>query len=163
MEKFKLTNSMSLDNQGQLAKEGTNTIMVSQYQNYHYNKVDRKLLEIFEEIKSGTYKGAIDSLRTAKKNGDEDKADRIKGKLVSFSTSGTFGEKRTKQDIITYSQTICIDFDHIPSDELEILRDLVDNCPFTLASFISPSGQGLKVFVKVNSNAESHTIVYNFV
>lgn len=161
MEEFKLTNSMSLDNQGQLAKEGTNTIMVSQYQNYHYNKVDRKLLEIFEEIKSGTYKGAIDSLRTAKKNGDEDNADRIKGKLVAFSTSGTFGEKRTKQDIITYSQTICIDFDHIPSDELEILRDLVDNCQFTLASFISPSGQGLKVFVKVNSNAESHTIVYN--
>jgi hypothetical protein len=161
MEDFKPTNSMSLDNQGQLAKEVTNTTMVSQYEKYHYNKVDRNLLEIFEEIKSGAYKVAINNLRTAKQNGDDDKADRIKGNLVAFSTSGTFGEKRSKQDNITYSQIVCIDFDHIPNYKLLILRNIVDNCLSTFASFISPSGDGLKVFVKVDSNAESHTIAYN--
>ena len=161
MEKFKPTNSMSLDNQGQLATEATNTIMVSQYEKYHFNRVDRNLLEIFEEIKSGAYKVAINNLRTAKRNGDDDKADRIKGNLLAFSTSGTFGEKRSKQDIITYSQIVCIDFDHIPSYKLLILRNCVDNCLSTFASFISPSGDGLKVFVKVDSNAESHTIAYN--
>ena len=61
MEEFKPTSSMSLDNQGQLAKEATNTIMVSQYEKYHYNKVDRNLLEIFEEIKRENIQAAQSS------------------------------------------------------------------------------------------------------
>jgi hypothetical protein len=93
--------------------------------------------------------------------GDENKAEEIKSGLLGFTTSGTFGESRTKANIVTYSQVICLDFDDIPITEINTLVTLVNGCRYTFASFISPSNEGLKVFIKVNSNAEQHTTVYN--
>ena len=37
----------------------------------------------------------------------------------------------------------------------------IDKSEYTLASFVSPSGEGVKAFVQVNSNAEHHTSTYN--
>ena len=53
-----------------------------------------------------------------------------------------------------------MDFDNVLETELEELKRSVNSCPYTLASFISPSGQGLKVFSLVDSNACNHTDAY---
>ena len=45
---------------------------------------------------------------------------------------------------------MCLDFDDIPVTEIETLALKINQCDYTLASFISPSGEGLKVFIKVN-------------
>ena len=138
-----------------------NKIMVSIYKDFKQNLGVKNLLEIFTDIKSDKYKNDIESIRYALHKNTNAKASQIKNKLTSFTTSGTFGKSRTKNNIISYSQILCLDFDNIPVTEINNLSSVVNQCRYTFASFISPSGMGLKVFIKINSNAEQHTTVYN--
>lgn len=138
-----------------------NKLMVSVYKDFKYYLGEKSLLEIFEEIKSEKYQSEINSIRYAFNKGDDKKASEIKSSLLGFTASGTFGESRIKANIASYSQVICLDFDNITVNEINNLVTLVNGCRYTFASFISPSGVGLKVFIKINSNAEQHTTVYN--
>jgi hypothetical protein len=138
-----------------------NKLMVSVYQEFKHNLGERNLLEVFQEIKSDKYQSEINSIRYALHKGDEKTANEIKSGLIGFTSSGTFGVSRTKANINTYSQVVGLDFDHIPLNYIEQLSTLINDCKFTLASFISPSNEGLKVFIKVNTNAEEHTTAYN--
>lgn len=136
-------------------------LMVSVYQNFKTNLGDSYLLDILQEIKSDRYQDDINSIRYALHKGKDKTADEIKSRLLAFTTSGTFGESRTKANLNSYSQIIGLDFDHIPVSELSTLVTLINQCSYTFASFISPSGEGIKIFIKTNSNAAQHTIAYN--
>ena len=138
-----------------------NKLMVSVYQEFKHNLGEKNLLEVLQEIKSDKYQSEINSIRYALHKGDEKTAEEIKSGLIGFTTSGTFGDSRTKVNIATYSQILCLDFDDIPLNYIEQLSKLVNDCKHTFASFVSPSGEGLKVFIKVNTNAEQHTTAYN--
>ncbi len=136
-------------------------MMVSVYQNFKTNLGDSYFLDILQDIKSDRYQDDINSIRYALHKGKEKTADEIKSRLMAFTTSGTFGESRTKANLNSYSQIIGLDFDHIPVSELNTLATLINQCSYTFASFISPSGEGIKVFIKTNSNAAQHTMAYN--
>ena len=138
-----------------------NKLMVSVYQEFKTKLGEKNLLEILQEIKSDKHQSEINSIRYAVHKGDETKAEEIKSTLLAFTSSGTFGASRTKANINTYSQIVCLDFDDIPAVEIEKLVPIINECQYTFASFISPSGEGLKVFIQVNSNAKQHTITYN--
>lgn len=138
-----------------------NKLMVSVYQEFKKNLGEKNLLEVLQVIKSDKYQSEINSIRYALHKGDEKTADDIKKGLNGFTTSGTFGASRTKANINTYSQIVCIDFDDIPAEEVETLVPVVNGCKHTFASFVSPSNEGLKVFIIVNTNAEQHTTAYN--
>lgn len=138
-----------------------NLQQVSLYQDFKNNLGDKNLLEILVEIKSEKYQSDINSIRYAIHKGDTKTADSIKSRLLAFTTSGTFGTSRTKANIKSYSQMIGLDFDHVPLEELATLIAIINQCQYTWASFISPSGEGIKVFIKVNSNAAQHTTAYN--
>lgn len=135
--------------------------MVSIYKNFGNKLGDININGILNDIKSGKYESEINSIRYALHKGDEKKADELKSGLIGFTASGTYGINRTKANISTYSQIVCLDFDHIPVTELKTLIRKINDCEYTFASFISPSGEGLKIFIKVNSNAEQHTVAYN--
>ena len=138
-----------------------NLQQVSLYLDFKNNLGDKKLLEILQEIKSEKYQSDINSIRYAIHKGDTKTADSIKSRLLAFTTSGTFGTSRTKVNIKSYSQIIGLDFDHVPLEELATLIAIINQCQYTWASFISPSGEGIKVFIKVNSNAAQHATAYN--
>jgi hypothetical protein len=143
-------------------KETTNNkLMVSVYQEFKTNLGDSNLLEVLQEIKTGKYESKINSIRYAMQSGKEKLADELKSELDAFTTSGTFDKQRKSEFLRTYSQIISLDFDHIPIDEMDELVAIINDCKFTLASFISPRGEGIKVFVKINSNAQKHAIAYN--
>lgn len=144
-----------------MSEVANNKLMVSVYQNFGTKLEDRNLVEVLQEIKSEKYQSDINSIRYALHRGDEKKADAIKSGLIGFTMSGTFGTSRTKANLNSYSQIIGLDFDHIPVTELYTLAALINECKYTFASFISPSGEGIKVFIKINSNATQHTIAYN--
>lgn len=135
--------------------------MISVYQEFKTNLGEKNLLDVLQEIKSDKYQSEINSIRYALHKGNEKTANEIKRGLIGFTSSGTFGESRTKANINTYSQVVGLDFDHIPLNYIEELSTLINDCKHTLASFISPSNEGLKVFIKVNTNAEEHTTAYN--
>lgn len=138
-----------------------NKLMVSVYQEFKTNLGERNLLDLFEEIKSDKYQSDVKSIRYALHKGDEKTADTIKRALLGFTTSATFCESRKKTNIKTYSQVVCLDFDDIPVTEIQTLALKINQCKYTMASFTSPSGEGLKVFIQVNSNAEHHITAYN--
>lgn len=135
--------------------------MVSTYKNFKTKLEDNSIFNIFQDIKNGKYQSEINSIRYAMQSGKEKQADELKSELLAFTTSGTFDKQRKTEFLKTYSQIINLDFDHIPLEELESLVAKINDCKFTLASFISPRGEGIKVFIKINSNAEKHTIAYN--
>ena len=138
-----------------------NKLMVSMYKSFVNNLGDKNFVEILNDIKTEKYQSDIKSIRYAIHKGDQSTADKIKAELPAFTTSATFGKSRTKANINNYSQLICLDFDHIEIAQLGNTISTVNNCNYTFASFISPSGDGLKVFIKVNSNDTQHTIAYN--
>ena len=96
-----------------MEQTANNKLMVSVFQEFKFNLGERNLLEIFEEIKSDKYQSEVNSIRYAFHKGDENTAEEIKKGLLGFTTSGTFGESRTKANITTYSQVVCLDFDDI--------------------------------------------------
>lgn len=160
MENLKPTATVSIVNQGQDIEVMNKIMYVGLYKDFVKPIQNISLNEILEEIKTGTYKDDVECLRGFKQMGNDVLANSLKNKLFGFTTSGTFGAPRSKDTIETYSQVICLDFDNVQETELEELKRSVSNCPYTLASFISPSGQGLKVFILVDSNADTHTETY---
>ncbi|MEM8521310.1 DUF3987 domain-containing protein [Flavobacterium sp. PL12] len=135
--------------------------MVSLYKNFGNKLNDEDIINILKDVKSGKFESEINSIRYALESGKEKLADELKSNLLAFTTSGTFGKQRKREFLKTYSQIINLDFDHLPIDELDRLVIQINDCKFTLGSFISPRGEGIKVFVKINSNEEKHLIAYN--
>jgi hypothetical protein len=81
--------------------------------------------------------------------------------LPAVCFSGTFN-KRTDDSIIEHSGLICLDFDGYERQK-ELLNDketLTKN-KYVYSVFISPSGNGLKVLVKIPSDPENHTNYFN--
>ncbi len=136
-------------------------MIVSRYKNFNNKLEDKDIIDVFNEIKAEKYQSDIKSIRYALHKGDHKKADEIKSSLIAFTASGTFGVRRTKSDLVSYSKIVGLDFDDIPIIELDEVIIKINSCKHTFASFISPSGYGVKVFVRVIANALQHHITYN--
>jgi hypothetical protein len=105
----------------------------------HYVLLENSLSRIIE----GKSKGIIDEIRA----GNKDK----KKSLPITLFSGVFNGRKD-DDIIGHSGLIVLDFDHIDTEASQALLS-TDN--FVRACWISPSGDGLKVLVKI-TNPERH-------
>ncbi len=103
--------------------------------------------QFLKAIKNGKYKKAIEAIRqaTTKKARGE-----LKKQLPNITASGTF-TKRQDKNLIAHSGLKQIDIDHDENVELdpnEAKKKLITD-PFTFAAFISPSGNGLKLLVRI--------------
>lgn len=109
------------------------------------------------QIQEGRYKEYADKVRNAK-TGEE--MDRAKFDAPGFSFSGIF-ERRGKERLIRHSGIMAIDIDHLDGDVLSEKERLMKN-PYVYSVFLSISGKGLKVLVKVpeSLDAESHKLYY---
>lgn len=105
-------------------------------------------------IKSGRWAEKIHRLRQATEKSDRAK---IKNSLPSICFSGTF-ESRYDAKIIAHSGLVVLDFDHV--ENLHEFKKQVCEDKFTYAAFISPSGDGLKVLVKIPPEIENHEKYY---
>ena len=82
----------------------------------------------------------------------KDEQRRFKSTNFDYVTfSGTF-KKRGKRQLIQYSGLICLDFDGITDVEHLFKRLLQDRCFRTRLLFRSPSGNGLKWVIQINSS-----------
>lgn len=126
------------------------------------NKVEDKPIEqILQDIKNGTYKKEITAIRTNIDDGNKEVADTLKKQLLAFTISGTFNNGRSIDKVDKYSQYVILDIDKLSSGQLQEIVNLSHLAPYTYASFISPSGNGLKIIIKVNSSKEHHKEAYN--
>jgi len=113
-----------------------------------YNSVapqkNTSIFKVLEDIKNGLYKEQIKNVRLL--INDKPNRDKEKQKLPLVGFGGTF-TSRANSNLIQSSGLAMLDFDHV--EDLQKLRDDVDNEIYTFSSFISPSGDGLKVLVKI--------------
>ncbi|MBU0487062.1 MAG: hypothetical protein KKD31_03825, partial [Bacteroidetes bacterium] len=127
-----------------------------------FNKVEavRSFAEIVDAIREGVYQREILQLRKLLASGKEDQYREQKRKLVAFTPSGKFEGGRKPALLTDYSGIIVLDVDKTNEKTVE-LKDLAIQIPFTHSCFISPGGNGLKIFVRVETDASQHLQAFN--
>jgi DNA-binding transcriptional MerR regulator len=115
---------------------------------------------ILDRIKegAGATKDLVKRIRLEKNKPDRQE---LKKQLPAICFSGTFN-KRTDASLIEHSGLICLDFDGYTKQK-ELLQDKenLSKNKYVFSVFISPSGNGLKVLVKIPADAENHTMYFN--
>jgi hypothetical protein len=115
---------------------------------------------ILERIKdgAGATKDLVKKIRLEKRKPERQE---LKKQLPAICFSGTFN-KRTDASLIEHSGLICLDFDGYTKQK-ELLQDKenLSKNKYVFSVFISPSGNGLKVLVKIPADAENHTMYFN--
>jgi hypothetical protein len=108
---------------------------------------------VLDRIKTGKSKFVIENIRKEK---IKEKRNELKKQLPCVLFSGEFSQRNAKS-LIQHSGFICLDFDDYSNDdELKDDRDKLINDKYTYACFISPSGNGLKLIVKIPPSKETH-------
>ena len=120
----------------------------------------RTLPEILKAIQQGVYQKEVLAVRRAVQRGDQKVADETKKSLHAFTVSGRFEDGRTMERLAEYHPFVILDIDKLKEDDLERVSKAVLGLPYTHACFLSPSGNGCKIIVKVNSNQSQHLAGY---
>ncbi len=115
---------------------------------------------ILDRIKdgAGATKDLVKKIRLEKRKPERQE---LKKQLPAICFSGTFN-KRTDASLLEHSGLICLDFDGYTKQK-ELLQDKenLSKNKYVFSVFISPSGNGLKVLVKIPADADNHTMYFN--
>lgn len=118
----------------------------------------REVGVILERIKDGATKELVKKIRAEKRKAERNE---LKKQLPAICFSGTFN-KRADTALIEHSGLICLDFDGY--DKQKVLlndKETLSKNKYVYSVFISPSGNGLKVLVKIPADAENHQNYFN--
>jgi len=121
--------------------------------------------KILKAIKDGAFKDKVEAIRNENDKGNQS---RLKSSLTSilFSSSKQEGVEsgrnnkiswRTDKGLVEHSGLICLDLDKFSNEfEMISIKDDLMNDDYVFSVFVSPSGEGLKVLVKVPTQIENH-------
>jgi hypothetical protein len=108
---------------------------------------------ILNRIKIGTSKDLVNSIRN---EADKSKRNLLKSQLTAICFSGQF-TRRADSAITEHSGIICLDFDNYNSiQELNKDLEIYKRDSYSYCIFISPSGNGFKLLVKIPPEIENH-------
>lgn len=130
------------------------------FKNFNQPIETKSLFLITKDIVEGKYKDLISPIRMAIGMGKDNRVDSLKKSLPAFTPSGIFEGGRKMEYLKMYSGFVHLDFDKLYPEELEKAKEIINNIPFTFACFTSPSGNGLKVFIEINTGVEQHKTAY---
>jgi len=118
----------------------------------------RPVHKILDRIKSGASKEIVRRIRDEKKKPERNE---IKKELPAICFSGSFN-KRADASMVEHSGLICLDFDGYAKQK-ELLQDKENftKNKYVFSVFISPSGNGLKVLVKIPADPDNHVNYFN--
>ena len=129
---------------------------------------DVVISEVLEGIKSGRWREAVGQVRktyaraytAAEKEANpdpykvaKDAVNSLKKRLPGVTPSGRFA-KRASAEILAHSGILCVDVDKV--DDPASLRERLESDRFVLTAFLSPSGCGLKVWVRIHPDTNLH-------
>jgi hypothetical protein len=113
---------------------------------------------VLKRIKEGASKELVKKIRLEK---DKSHRNEIKKDLPAICFSGTFN-KRNDSSLVEHSGLICLDFDGYKKQKLLLGdKESLTKDKYVFAVFISPSGNGLKVLVKIPEDADNHVNYFN--
>ena len=129
---------------------------------------DVVIAEVLEGIKSGRWREPVEQVRRAyarayetavkEANPDpykvaKDAVNSLKKRLPGVTPSGRF-PMRASTRILVHSGILCIDVDNL--EDPASLREELKSDAHVLTAFVSPSGRGLKVWVRIHPDATLH-------
>lgn len=118
----------------------------------------RDVFQILERIRSGKSADLISRIRLET---DKEKRNLLKQQLPAICFSGTF-RQRNDSSLMKHSGLICLDFDGYKSaTALSTARGKLKKDLYTFSLFTSPSGDGLKVLVKIPPEPENHKAYFD--
>jgi hypothetical protein len=126
--------------------------------NVFYSKSEKPSLEyksvkeVLDLIYNNDQKDIILKIRESEKP----EQDKLKKTLVGIMWSGKF-TGRLDADLVEHSGIICLDFDKLGEDMAKFYSKLI-NDKYTYSLFVSPSGNGLKVLVKIPNVIKDHKL-----
>ena len=113
---------------------------------------------VLHRIKEGASKELVKKIRQEK---DKTNRNEIKKNLPALCFSGKF-TKRNDNSLTEHSGIICLDFDgYKKQKDLLGAKESLTKSKYVYAVFISPSGNGLKVLVKIPEDADNHVNYFN--
>jgi hypothetical protein len=130
--------------------------MITIFKNFNEVIEHKTIPEILHEIKTGKYRPGITYLRKSLAENKMEAYEKAKKSLPAFTPSGKFVGGRKMEFLEAYSNFIILDIDKLSQTDLQNTKHLANQCEYTYASFISPSGNGLKILVKVAIKKEDH-------
>ena len=130
------------------------------FKNFTIPVEKKSLLLIGKDIISDKYKTEVEEIRNLIAQGNKAEADNKKKQLLAFTPSAVFSEKRQMPFLEMYSGFVHLDFDKLTQEQLQTAFAIISQISYTSLCFISPSGNGLKVFVEVSTVLEYHDIAY---
>lgn len=114
----------------------------------------------YDRIKNGEYRAQVEAVREAVSRGDKNEANQLKRKLAYNCLSGEFQNGHKATDLVRYNQRMPLDYDNLPPELIEELKQMLAREPYVECVFVSPSGNGLKAVVCTDGTAEQHTLGY---
>ncbi len=128
------------------------------FKNFTVPVEKKSLLLIGKDIISDKYKTEVEEIRNLIAQGNKEAANEKKKTLLAFTPSAVFSEKRQMPFLEMYSGFVHLDFDKLTPEQLQTAFAIISKISYTSLCFISPSGNGLKVFVEVSTELEHHDI-----
>lgn len=128
---------------------------IKYYKIMEYPPFHEDISTVFDIIGQEKLKPEIDLMRTFHDT-DKLKYDEQKHKLPICLFTGRFSNF-SNSGLLESSNLVVIDFDKIPFQDMSTQRDIITKDPYTFAAFVSPSGKGYKVIVKVENNPDNTT------
>tara|TARA_R110000765_G_scaffold88920_4_gene169967 strand:- start:48 stop:2435 length:2388 start_codon:yes stop_codon:yes gene_type:complete len=114
-----------------------------------YRNIDTILLR----IKEGKSMDLVKSIRSEK---DKSERNELKKLLPAVCFSGEF-TKRADKSIVNHSGFICLDFDNYEKvKEMQDDKSRLSKDKYVYSVFVSPSGKGLKIIVKIPADIDNH-------
>lgn len=114
---------------------------------------DATFEELHQLITGGTLKAPTDKVRALR---DKKARNTLKARILrAFAVGGTFSY-RAEANILVYAGYVHADIDGLTIEQAKALLEELQNDPYTIFCFISPSETGVKVFAKINTTAEYH-------
>ena len=118
----------------------------------------RPVDSIINRIREGASKELVKKIRNEKRKPERQE---MKKMLPAICFSGTFN-KRNDASILEHSGIICLDFDgYEKQKDLLSDKESLSKDKYVYSVFISPSGNGLKVLVKIPADPENHINYFN--
>ena len=126
------------------------------FSNFQNRKGNYELVKVLNAIKEGKFNKEITQLREAD---NEKEKERVKNALPAFTPSVVLNTGRKFTDGDTYNGVIHLDYDKL--DDVASAIEKIKSLEYTYSCFVSPSGNGIKVFVRVDNEMEQHKDAFN--
>lgn len=106
--------------------------------------------QVLDAIRSSFYESQVKTIRLLKEQGRTDEADEVKGNLHAVTFCATFKGRRISSNCGQYNNLMVIDIDKLPPEEMERVRNCLEDYSVVATYWKSPSGTGWKGLVPLN-------------